>query len=666
MKIALAQIDMRLGDIEGVCARIESQAILAHEQEADLLAVPVPLLAGILPGSLIEVEDFEHDMVSALSALAERLDQLDIAALVPAVVAYEGAALLEVFVLDRGHVVPVRSLFALRHDPASGEAWAPPVFDIAGVRVALTFDMHRDISLLPPGCDVLVYFQANAFDVVDEETAAVAAVADGHFAEDVARSGVWLAYMAPVGAYDEAVYTGGSFVMDEGGRVVAAAPCFEEALLVQEVRRGEQLPCVERRELPQYQRELWLWEGLCLAVRDTARARGCHRAALRLSGDLPSSLAAALCVDALGPRNVIGVFTARSNVFTPAQEAEERERVELVRTLAAHLHIPLVEREAPDLSLWADRDVPTASTPRLHEHIEGLFLEDVARQEHALPVSALTKTEAALAAPAHLGGFDGVFAPFGDIYLTELEFLARMRNRAGEAVPSRLVTLNAVEHTLEEILARAMTPSWDDTDWSAYIAQTLSQLEPAQVDGVLEAHVDRMKPFEELPLAATQREATALLLMLVRQGEYARRMLPSTPIVSGRSFSERCWPTSLAWSDLGKHGEEVKTIAGLVQAEVDRLSERGEDMGERMRDEVMGFIGGMLGLTQEQLDELRSEEGRRKIQENLKQFEEQVQDVINRMVGEDSHSASAQQGKRPPFPPGKMPSGHGFPFFSDN
>ena len=64
MKIALAQIDMRLGDIEGVCARIESQAILAHEQEADLLAVPVPLLAGILPGSLIEVEDFEHDMVT--------------------------------------------------------------------------------------------------------------------------------------------------------------------------------------------------------------------------------------------------------------------------------------------------------------------------------------------------------------------------------------------------------------------------------------------------------------------------------------------------------------------------------------------------------------------------------------------------------------------------
>ena len=56
-----------------------------------------------------------------------------------------------------------------------------------------------------------------------------------------------------------------------------------------------------------------------------------------------------------------------------------------------------------------------------------------------------------------------------------------------------------------------------------------------------------------------------------------------------------CWPTSLAWSDLGKHGEEAKTIAGLVQAEVDRLSERGEDMGERMRDKVV-HLGKPTGI----------------------------------------------------------------------
>lgn len=663
MKIALAQIDMRLGDIEGVCARIESQATLAREQGADLLAVPAPLLTGIMPGTLVEAEDFEHDLMRALDDLAAHLKELDIAALVPAFVPYDGGTLLEVFVLDRGHAVPVRTLFSLKRDPQGPDVWAPPIFDVAGVRVALTFDMHRDIDVLPSGCDILVYFQVNAFDVVDEETAAVAAVADGHFSDEVARKGVWLAYMAPVGGYDEAVYTGGSFVMDDAGRVVAAAPCFEEALLVQEVRRGVQLPGIERHELPHYQRELWLWEALALSLRDTARSRGCHRAALRLSGDLPSSLAAALCVDAFGPRNVLGVFTARPDVLTPAQEAQERERAELVRALAAHLHIQLIEREAPDMALLFDRDVPASAVPLAREHVEGLILEEVARTGHAMPVSSITKTEAALAAPARLGAFDGVTAPFGDIYLTELEFLARMRNRAGEAVPARLVTLNAVERAMEEVLARAMAPSWDDTDWGPYVARALAPLEPAQVDGILEAHVDHMAPFEALPLADTRREAVALLLMLARQGEYARRMLPAAPIVSGRSFSERMWPASLAWSDLGKHGEDRRTVAAAARAEVERLTERGEDYGERMRQEMISLIGGMLGFTPEQLDEMRTEEGQRKIRENLQQFEEQVQEAIGRMMGEGAAPGAA--GERPHPTQGPVP-GHPFPFFSDN
>ena len=46
MKLALAQIDMRLGDIEGICGRIEDQARLAHERGARVLCVPAPLFMG--------------------------------------------------------------------------------------------------------------------------------------------------------------------------------------------------------------------------------------------------------------------------------------------------------------------------------------------------------------------------------------------------------------------------------------------------------------------------------------------------------------------------------------------------------------------------------------------------------------------------------------------
>ena len=666
MNIALAQIDMRLGDIEGICARVESQAVLAKQQGADLLCVPAPLLGGIMPGGLIDATNYEHELVCSLERLATRLEDLGVVALVPAMVSYGGAPLFEVFVLDRGHAVPARTMLAYRREQNSDDLWAPPVFDVAGTRIAVTFDARRDLELLPRGCDIVVYFQANAFDVHDESSSAVASVADGHFRRKVADAGVWLGCMAPVGAFDEAVYTGGSFVMDEAGRVVAAAPCFEEALLVQEVRRGMQLPCIETHELPQYRREEWLWEALVLAVRDTVAARGCHRAALVLAGDLPSSLAAALCVDALGPRNVVGLLVERSEVFTPAQEAEERERVEQVRALATNLHIRLVEHEAPDTTALADRTLTRREEPLLREQAEGILLEDLARQEHALPVSSITKTDAAISAPALASVYRGVMAPFGDVYLSNLEFLARVRNRSGAAVPPRLVTLNAVEHALSEAFARAMRGGWDETEWADHIARVLTPLEPSQVDGILEAHVDRNLPFEDLPLVETDREAVSLLLVLVRQGEYARRMLPMAPIVSGRSFSERLWPSSLAWSDLGRHGEEPRGVDALAREELDRISKKGDEYGERVRGEVMGLIGDMLGITPEQLEHLQSEEGQRKIRENLQRFEGQVQEAINRMIehagqeGPSDGRPSAAGGFEMPHPD------RNFPFFSQN
>lgn len=666
MNIALAQIDMRLGDIEGICARAESQAVLAKERGADLLCVPAPLMAGIVPGGLIEASNYENDLVRSLERLAARLKELEVVALVPAVVSYGGAPLFEVFVLDRGRAVPARTMLALRRERTGDDLWAPPVFDVAGVRVAVTFDALRDLEELPRGCDLMVYFQANAFDVHDEASSAVASVADGHFRREVARAGLWLACMAPVGAFDDAVYTGGSFVMDDAGRVVAQAPCFEESLLVQEVRRGMQLPCIEQHELPQYRREEWLWEALVIAVRDTALARGSRRAALLLSGDLQSSLAAALCVDALGPRNVVGLVVERSEVYTPSQETAERERMELVRSLASNLNIRLVEHEAPEVSAIVDRVPAFAEGPQLREQAEGMLLRDLARIEHAVPVSSITKTDAALSAPALAASFQGVMAPFGDVYLSALEFLARMRNGAGTAVPTRLVTLNAVERSLSEALARAMRDDWEKTDWADHIARVLAKLEPSQVDGILEAHVDRNLPFEELPTIDANREAAALLLVLVRHGEYARRMLPECPIVSGRSFSERMWPASLAWSDLGRHGEEHRGVAELAREELDRAEQRGDEYGERVRGEVMGLIGGLLGITPEQLEHLQSEEGQRKIRENLQRFEGQVQEAISRMIESSSQEGPSDEHVVGPMGPGPVHPDRNFPFFSQN
>ena len=278
MKLALAQIDMRLGDIEGICGRIEDQARLAHERGARVLCVPAPLFMGALPGGLVGAADFEHDMLAGLTGVAERIQELDMICIVPAAVSFEGQPLLDYMMLKDGHVVPARSSIALQRGENNDTRWAPPVFDVDGVRIAVIFDLDRELEMLPTGVDLIAYFQFNAFDMTDRETAAIAAVRSGAYRKIASKRSVWFACMAPVGAYDESVYTGGSFVLDDCGRVVAQAPCFEESLLVQEIQRGVMLDALEDHELPEFRSEEWLWQALVLAVRDNARAHGASRA----------------------------------------------------------------------------------------------------------------------------------------------------------------------------------------------------------------------------------------------------------------------------------------------------------------------------------------------------------------------------------------------------
>lgn len=667
MKVALAQIDMRLGDLEGACARIEAQAALAREQGARILCTPVPLMGGLMPGSLVGSADYEHDLLRALCDLAERLVPTDVMCLVPAVVAYGDAPLFEVFMLKDGRVIPARSLLARQRGGSDDEAWAPPIFDVSGTRIAVTFDAARDVPELPTGCDLVIFFQANAFDMTSSETTAVAAVPDGAFADPVRKKSVWLACMAPVGGYDEATYTGGSFFMDDAGRVVSMAPCFEESLLVQDVQRGVSVPPVPEYLLPRYSREEWLWQTLVLSLRDAAAARGTARAVVRLDGDLPSSLAAALCVDAFGPRNVLGLIVGHSDVHTAAQDASERRRVELARVVALNLNMRTVEREGLDALDPLSADVQGAGRPNMWRAVSGLYLLEMARGFEAVAVSSLTKTASALAAPGLAGAFLGDIAPLADVYLTELEFVARTRNRTSAVVPSSLVSLASVSATMDVYLGMAASTLAGLPSFDGRAAQALAALEPAQVDAVLEAHVDRNEPFARIPLAESRPEAVSLLLMLVRQGEAARRALPMTPIVSARSFAERAWPQALAWSDTGHAGEADIHVADLVQAEVERYQSEGADAGERIRGEIMGLLGGLLGITPEQMEELKSEDGQRRMRENMQKFESQVEDAIEKMMGgasdddsPDTDGDGPAHGGRPG--PGPQP----FPFFSDN
>ena len=639
MKIALAQIDMRLGDIGGICSRISDQLEIAARQGVQLLCTPMPLFCGCWPGQLVQYPNYEHDLVRSLERLARDAERTDVACLIPTMTstdeddAYD--YLFEAFLLRDGSVTPLRRTMSRARQGGSVDPWFPVVFDIADTRVAVTFDLERDIALLPSGCDLLIYFQSVPYNTSDIMTQPARALRDGRYNELVSQAGVWLACMAPIGGYDEMAYAGGSFVMDDSGRTLAQAASFQEELLVQDVQRGVQLPKIEGYELASYSREEYLWETLRVHLRDTAAAAGVTRIAVSLTGDLSSSLLAALAVDAVGARNVIGLVCERPDALTPADEAAEDGRVRTVRDVAERLHLRLIEHAAADPSRILDRPVRRGELMRVRGDAESYYLVDVARAFSALPVSPLTKTEYALCAEQISAQASCPLAPFGDIYLTELEFLARSRNDSSDVLPEGLVSPKEVDRKMREILAAAGAAFEGDPTYAGRIEGILGSLDATEVDNLLRAHVDRNLELDETQLGRRKSEAAALLLLIVRRGEGARRRLPMATIVSERSFAERSWPVELGWSDTGRRGAARQSISSLTDEALARYQANGEEYGSRVKDELFDLLGNMTGLTPEQLDAMQSDEGQQRMRELLESVGDQLRDAFERLAEED-------------------------------
>lgn len=610
MRIALAQFDARLGDVDGIFDLLCTQAELARDRNVDLLCVPAPLFSGASPLTVVDSPAFEHDALVCLGRLARSLADSDMAVLVPLAVSLQGSPFLEVFLLKDGRVSPLRLTYLHRVEGTSMNPFAPPIFDIKGTRVAVVLDLDRDLDAVPVGCDLALFFQADGFDSSDGASWGIGGLADSSLPQLVRARGVWFAEMAPIGGYDDVTFIGGSFVLDDGARVVASAPCFEEMLLVCDVMHGEDAPsAAPLASFPALGREELIWGALKLSLRDALHAQGRSRVAVCLAGDLASSLLAVLAVDSLGTRSVLGVLVEREDWADPRDAAEEMRRVSLVRGFARRLGIRVIERSVSDGTDAVDSDSPVVSTASLRGAVTGLCFVETARELGAVPLAAITKTDAALASGLGPLGVAGDLAPFGDVFLTDLEFLARQRNRESAVIPQDWIGLTAVSSSMSASIARALAALGVSGERDLRARQLLEMLGAAEVDDALKASIERGLTFDDIALSKRRPEALALLLLLVRCGEGARRRLPMAPIVSARSFSERPWPVQLGWSDTGAGGQKMSRADDLAREEAAQHDREDGDHEKRVRREFFEMLGSMLGISPDEISTRRRGEG---------------------------------------------------------
>lgn len=309
MRIALGQLNLTVGDLDG---NVEAMAAWAREatgQGADLVCFPELAVTGYPPEDLVLRRGFLDDNLAALDDLAAR--------------SAEGCAVLVGFVdrSDRGlhnaaallrggrvearyhkHKLPNYGVFDEQRYFVPGEQGCEFRLVDSDLGISICEDAWR------PGPPFDEY--ANRVNVIPNINASPYHRRKNHdririCADRARETGAWIVYVNLVGGQDELVFDGGSIVVSPDGELVWHAATFEEDLLVVDIPGpdGEEskplLPDATREPWPEGAEEVY--RAVTLGLGDYARKNGFREVVLGLSGGIDSSLTATLAADALGP-----------------------------------------------------------------------------------------------------------------------------------------------------------------------------------------------------------------------------------------------------------------------------------------------------------------------------------------------------------------------------
>jgi NAD+ synthase (glutamine-hydrolysing) len=559
MRIACAQVNTVVGDLEGNLALVRDAMRAATERGASLVLTPELALTGYPPEDLLLRPSFADASREALDALATHVT--DGVAIVGFVEhdedVHNAAAVLadgRVQAIYRKRFLPNYGVFDEARYFRAGDR--PMVLDIDGARVGVVI------------CEDIWYPAPVAAELAEARLDVIACISSSpfHLAKAGARermlqtrasdSAAALAYCNQVGGQDELVFDGRSVIIDHSGDVLARAPMFEADLLIADVEldlaAGRRLrepllrrlprpdgpdpvavasrPVAEAADgaaaspemAPSPSEEGELWGALVLGVRDYVDKNGFPGVIIGLSGGIDSALTAAIAVDALGPDRVRGV--AMPSVFTSGQSTDDAAA--LAESLGIRLDVipiaPVVdafEAQLSDVFAGRPRDV---AEENLQARVRGTLLMAISNKHGDMVLATGNKSEMSVGYSTIYGDMAGGFAPLRDVSKTWVYRLASWGNReAGrEVIP---------QATIERPPTAELRPDQRDSD-------SLPAYEV--LDPILEAYVEQDLPPGALVDRGFPDDVVRRVIGMVDRAEYKRRQGPpgikTTPRAFGR------------------------------------------------------------------------------------------------------------------------------------
>lgn len=521
MKIALAQINCTVGDLEGNAAKILDAARRARAEGARIVVTPELSLTGYPPEDLLLRDGFFHACGAALVEMAREVHGMYLVVGHPHEV--KGERYNAASVLHEGKIVatyhkqklPNHSVFdEVRYFVPGTEAC---VFEVDGTKFGLNIcaDIWEEgaaTCALAGGAEVLLVLNASPYHMLKQHSRYEA------IRERVSEcAGMPIFYVNLVGGQDELVFDGASFVMDGEGRLVHQLPAFEEDLRIVELegtapRAGEIIPDLTI--------EAAVYKALVLGVKDYIGKNGFPGAVLGLSGGIDSALTLAVAVDALGADRVQAVMMPSQ--FTADMSLHDAE--EMARILGvSYSQIPIKPVFDVFLHALADEfnNLPfDTAEENLQARIRGTLLMALSNKYGSIVLTTGNKSEMAVGYSTLYGDMAGGFAVLKDVPKTLVYRLADYRNGIAPVIPERIIS---------RAPSAELRANQTDQD----------SLPPYEVlDAIMEAYVEHDLCPEEIVGMGFADEDVRRVVRLIDLNEYKRRQAPVGVRVTHRGFGK--------------------------------------------------------------------------------------------------------------------------------
>jgi NAD+ synthase (glutamine-hydrolysing) len=570
MRLALAQINSVVGDVDGNAARIVEWLEQAREANADLVLFPELVVTGYPPEDLLLRPGFVRAARGAVEAIAKATR---------GITALVGAPHLDAdlynacFVLAHGEV---RTIYRKRYLPNYGVFDEDRYFAPGDDLILLRFG---DVVVGPTICEDIWQPGPPATDLALAGAQLIANISASpfHVGKDREReemlkvratdNSCFVALCNAVGGQDELIFDGHSLVLDDEGCVLARASGFEEELLVVDLDPiaavGRRLRDVRRRALardraraevesielapPRDQKDTvhpalatqlddleQMRLALELGLRDYVIKNGFADVVIGLSGGIDSALTAALAVEALGASCVHGV-SMPSRYSSHATRGDARRLAESLdidfREIAI---VPMVDAYTASLREHFEGRESDLTEENLQARIRGTLLMALSNKFGWLVIATGNKSELSVGYSTLYGDLAGGFALIKDVYKTDVFRLSRWLNEraARELIPQSIIDRAPSAELRDDQLDEDSLPPY------------------TSLDKVLEAYVELDRSREELGQDGFDPEVVDRALAMIDRAEYKRRQAPPGVKLRPKAFGrDRRTPITNHWAN---------------------------------------------------------------------------------------------------------------------